>query len=110
MTQLIKGNTDDSSFPLSLTEGEGSELLRAGEGDKRKIGFARILRKSMTDAEKKLWYLLRDRRFEGYKFRRQYPVGKYIADFACTKHKLIIELDGGQHADRVLYDQMRDRY
>jgi very-short-patch-repair endonuclease len=58
---------------------------------------ARAMRKEPTEAEKKLWYMLRDRRFAGVKFRRQVPVGRYIADFACLRRKLIVEADGGQH-------------
>ena len=53
----------------------------------------------MTDAERRLWSLLRGRRLAGYKFRRQLPVGPFILDFACYEHKLAIEADGGQHAD-----------
>lgn len=53
------------------------------------------LRKQMTPEEIRLWYLLRGRRFFGYKFRRQMPIGAYIVDFACFKAKLIVELDGG---------------
>lgn len=53
----------------------------------------------MTDAERRLWSVLRDRRLDGYKFRRQYPLGPFILDFACIEHRLAIEADGGQHAD-----------
>ena len=60
---------------------------------------AKRLRKSMTDAERWLWYRLRAHRFEGYKFKRQVPVGPYIVDFACLNHGLVVELDGGQHAE-----------
>lgn len=59
---------------------------------------ARRLRTNMTDAEKKLWYRLRNKQFYGFRFRRQHPIGPYIVDFVCLKTKLIIELDGGQHA------------
>ncbi len=59
---------------------------------------ARLLRRNQTDAERKMWMLLRDRRFEGVKFRRQAPIGPYIADFCCLDARLIIEKDGGQHA------------
>ena len=52
----------------------------------------------MTDAERLLWYELKGRRFCGFKFRRQRPIGPYIVDFFCPKAKLIIEIDGGQHA------------
>jgi very-short-patch-repair endonuclease len=60
---------------------------------------ARQLRLSSTDAERRMWSALRDRRLMRYKFRRQHPIGDYIVDFACTRHALVIELDGGQHAD-----------
>lgn len=58
---------------------------------------ARTLRKDSTDAERRLWSALRDRRLRGYRFRRQHPIGRFIVDFACTKHQLIVEADGGQH-------------
>lgn len=72
-------------------------------------GNARRLRREMTDAERKLWYAVRARRFEGLAFRRQAPVGPFIVDFFCPKHRLIVELDGGQHgADQTLrYDAQR---
>ena len=53
----------------------------------------------MTDAERRLWSALRDRRIAGHKFRRQHPVGPFIIDFACVELRLAIEADGGQHAD-----------
>ena len=60
---------------------------------------ARRLRRDATDAERRLWSALRDRRLSGYRFRRQFPIGRFIVDFACTRHRLIVEADGGQHAD-----------
>jgi very-short-patch-repair endonuclease len=60
---------------------------------------ARQLRRNQTEAEKTLWRLLRNRRFEDQKFRRQHPIGPYIADFACLAARLVIEADGGQHSD-----------
>jgi very-short-patch-repair endonuclease len=60
---------------------------------------ARRLRRDATDAERRLWSALRDRRLRGYRFRRQYPIGDFIVDFACTRHHLVVEADGGQHAD-----------
>ena len=48
-----------------------------------------------------MWSALRDRRLSRYKFRRQHPIGSYLADFACTEYRLIIEIDGGQHADNA---------
>ena len=62
---------------------------------------ARQLRRNLTDAERRMWSALRDRRLSQYKFRRQHPMGPYIVDFACTKHAVVIEIDGGQHADRT---------
>jgi very-short-patch-repair endonuclease len=68
---------------------------------------ARSLRSASPDAERKLWSVLRGRQFEGLKFRRQLPIDRYFADFACVELKLIIELDGGQHADQIAYDAER---
>ena len=59
---------------------------------------AKTLRQNLTDAERRLWSRLRDRQLLGFKFVRQQPVGRYIADFACREANLIVELDGGQHA------------
>lgn len=61
--------------------------------------FARELRKNMTDAERRLWDQVRYRQLHGCKFRRQAPIGNFIVDFVCFEKKLIIELDGGQHAE-----------
>ena len=71
---------------------------------------ARELRRSETDAQRKLWHFLHDRRLAGHKFRRQYVVGPYIADFACVERRLIVELDGGQHIDRQGYDARRAEF
>lgn len=72
---------------------------------------ARALRADQTDAEMALWRAVRDRRFEGYKFRRQHPVGPYIADFACVEHALIVEVDGSQHLEtQAGYDRVRDAF
>ena len=59
--------------------------------------LARNLRRKQTDAERKLWLILRSRQFENSKFRRQEPIGKYIVDSVSLERELIIELDGGQH-------------
>jgi len=64
-----------------------------------KTGFARRLRRDMTDAERKLWHHLRRRQLLGYRFRRQFPIGPYIVDFACLEVNLVIEVDGSQHFD-----------
>ena len=71
---------------------------------------ARELRAEQTPQEQQLWQELRAKRFAGFKFRRQEPIGRYIADFVCFKAKLIIELDGGQHAETAARDAERDAW
>jgi len=71
---------------------------------------ARQLRKKMTEAERKLWSKLRRRQMGGLRFRRQVTFDKYIVDFACFDPKIIIEIDGSQHANQVVYDDERTKY
>jgi very-short-patch-repair endonuclease len=71
------------------------------------VRTARRLRRDATDAETKLWFALRDRRLGGFKFVRQKPIAPFVADFVCRDRKLVIEVDGGQHADN-LKDRRRD--
>jgi very-short-patch-repair endonuclease len=73
------------------------------------LAQAKALRGNMTDAERRLWYRLRAHRFDGHKFKRQVPIGPYIVDFACLGRKLVVEVDGGQHADNSR-DVVRDSY
>ena len=61
----------------------------------------------MTDPERRLWYALRDRRLGGHKFVRQEPIGPYFADFCCRERKLVVEVDGSQHAESAR-DERRD--
>jgi very-short-patch-repair endonuclease len=70
---------------------------------------AKSLRRTMTDAETKLWQELRARRFEDFKFRRQMAVGRYIVDFVCLSHRVIVEVDGSQH-DASAHDALRDAW
>ena len=63
----------------------------------------------MTNAEKRVWFQLRAHRFKGASFRRQYPIGRYVVDFVCLESRLIIEIDGGQHADSQT-DATRDAW
>ncbi|MDP3294791.1 MAG: DUF559 domain-containing protein [Nevskia sp.] len=70
---------------------------------------AKTLRKALTDAEQKLWPRLRSRQLAGHKFRRQAPIGPYIADFACLEAYLIVEVDGGQHLESSR-DALRDAW
>ncbi len=75
-----------------------------------KTEFARQLRRNMTDAECRLWRHLRRRQLAGHKFRRQCPIGCYIVDFVCFEQMLVVELDGGQHAERGARDAQRDAW
>ncbi|HHA3733804.1 TPA: DUF559 domain-containing protein [Neisseria meningitidis] len=71
---------------------------------------AKAMRQEMSEAEAKLWQHLRASRLNGYKFRRQQPMGNYIVDFMCVTPKLIVEADGGQHAEQAVYDHARTAY
>jgi very-short-patch-repair endonuclease len=71
---------------------------------------ARALRQRMTDAERLLWRHLRDRSLGGWKFRRQYPVGSYVVDFICLEKNVVVEVDGGQHAENEELDLQRSAY
>ena len=88
---------------------EGVAHNRAVEVAQRTRSFAKTLRRRQPEVEKRMWSILRDRRFQGVKFRRQVPIGRYIADFACFEARLIIELDGSQHAESER-DVVRDRW
>ena len=78
--------------------------------DTKLKNYARQLRKNSTDAEYRLWQSIRARQLLDYKFRRQNVMGEYIVDFICLRAKLIIELDGGQHAEQVDYDLKRTQF
>lgn len=71
---------------------------------------ARRLRRLETEAEKALWRLLRARQLDGFKFRRQVPIGHYVADFLCLERKPIVEVDGGKHAAAIEADDARTAY
>jgi very-short-patch-repair endonuclease len=71
---------------------------------------ARRLRVDQTDAEHRLWSRLRGRQFERFKFRRQHSIGPFVADFFCLEAKLVVELDGSQHADQLEQDERRTEY
>ena len=68
---------------------------------------ARELRANSTDVERKLWAALRGRQLAGFKFRRQFPIDRYFADFACVEAMLVVELDGGRHVEQSRYDARR---
>jgi very-short-patch-repair endonuclease len=85
----------------------GEQILRGAET--KSTTRARSLRQVNNDAEYALWAELRGRRMNGHKFVRQFPIGKYFADFACREYNLVIELDGSQHADSD-YDEKRNQF
>ncbi|MGH7178079.1 MAG: endonuclease domain-containing protein [Tepidisphaeraceae bacterium] len=76
----------------------------------RTLRRAREMRKDMPRAEVVLWMRLRSKQLAGLRFRRQQPIGQYIADFICAEAKLVIELDGASHAGRCEYDEERSRH
>jgi very-short-patch-repair endonuclease len=77
---------------------------------KQPLARSRALRRDSTDAEKRLWAILRNRNLDGWKFRRQVAIDSFIVDFCCIEARLIVELDGGQHADKHKhYDDVRTR-
>lgn len=97
--------------PQPSPYGGGGERVAKTLPISHTVDFAKTLRTTMTDAEKKLWQGLR-RESLGVKFRKQHPIGPYIADFACLEPKLIVELDGGQHNDdeAIDYDNKRTQF
>jgi very-short-patch-repair endonuclease len=91
--------------------GDGSDAkpFKRLAKSERTLNRARKLRREMSEEERILWMLLRDRRFAGFKFRRQVPLGDYVADFVCFERQLIVELDGSQHTEpeQVAFDAKR---
>jgi very-short-patch-repair endonuclease len=71
---------------------------------------ARELRKNQTDVETRIWSRLRARQVASAKFRRQYPISRFIVDFCCFEQRLVVELDGGQHAEAGAFDQRRTEF
>ena len=78
--------------------------------DPRLLERARAMRHDPVPAERKLWFFLRNRKLNGYKFRRQESIGPFIADFYCAEARLVVELDGDTHAQSLDYDASRTRY
>jgi len=77
--------------------------------NERSIRLARRLRENQTNAETALWNRIRNRQIDGHKFARQVPIGAYICDFVCREKQIVIEVDGGQHAESAS-DAIRDAY
>ena len=88
-------------------ENYGDDLFKGA--NHKLFEFSKVLRKTQTDAEEIVWQSLRNRNILGFKFRRQHPLDKYVADFYCHEAKLIIEIDGGIHnqIENKEYDERR---
>src|SRR5262249_31993572 len=104
------------SFPSPRETGRGCRAKRGGGGavpmrgpDRLKVGIGRRLGGGPTDGGSKRWVWLRDRRWSGFKFVRQEAIGPFIVDFVCRERSLIVEVDGGQHAENPR-DARRDEY
>jgi very-short-patch-repair endonuclease len=106
--------TQTRPFPLEGGGNTNKTLTLEGGGKrvgvKESRGIARALRKRSTDIESYLWRYLKNRQMEGFKFRRQQPIGRYIVDFASLEKRLVIEVDGGQHAINTTKDMLRDEW
>jgi very-short-patch-repair endonuclease len=100
----------DNYFPLPWREGIKGRGENKDRMTSRLTNFAKTLRKRSTDAELLLWQRLRARRLEVIKFRRQQPVEDFVVDFLSFEKRIIIELDGGQHAENRQKDRQRDRF
>ena len=101
---------DREAVVPSPRRGEGGAKRRVrAERPANAIVRARKLRANETEAERRFWNLVRNRSIDGLKFVRQYPIGPYIADFACRERMLVVELDGSQHAESV-YDERRSAF
>jgi len=110
MSTLSRGAVVIAAMPrASLSQGERvPERSEGGWGVMAlRVGTARRLRRDQTDAERALWFRLRDRRLNELKFRRQMPIKSYVVDFCCESARLVVELDGGQHAERGIEDTKR---
>jgi very-short-patch-repair endonuclease len=107
--KLTAANLLNPLNPLPLGESQGEDSFMLPYPRKQKT-FARRLRRTQTDAERKLWLRLRDRQLCGAKFRRQHPIGPFLTDFCCMEIGLVVELDGSQHRVRALKDQKRSLY
>ncbi len=103
---LLTSAVADDSSAWEIAAMNQVTLLGRHARDRR----ARELRLEMSKTEWRLWYRLRNRQLGGHRFRRQVPIGPYFADFACLGARIVVEVDGEQHAEQRAYDQRRDRW
>jgi very-short-patch-repair endonuclease len=107
---ICGANSQTLQNPTRLVSPEMSDPKHSKSASEHIKTRARQLRRDATIPERVLWSLLRDRRLNGVKFRRQHPIGPYIVDFYCGSHGLVVELDGRSHDDRGLEDRRRQEY
>ena len=108
---VVRGHMPEATAPYSPSPLWEEGRVRGGRTTSAVCesprDYARGLRRRQTDAERRLWARLRDRRLQGAKFSRQVPIGAYVVDFCCRELKVIVELDGGQHAVQARSDTER---
>jgi very-short-patch-repair endonuclease len=114
-TKPVSTSKSDSFSPAGEKAGMRGHPPQYGKHRPRTAAareFARQLRAQSTDSEKRLWRLLRDRRFSEFKFRRQYASGRYFLDFYCAAARLAVELDGSGHGfpDQRTKDEKRNKF
>ena len=109
--ELVEGSKGEGESARQERSPQSSRwgVVRRGY-PRHALTAARTLRRNRTDAEGLLWHYLRNKQLDGYRFRRQQPIGPYIVDFACLSRKVLIELDGGQHAEQTSRDEKRDAF
>ena len=109
--ELVEGSKGEGESARQGRSPQSSRwgIVRRGY-PRHALTAARTLRRNRTDAEGLLWHYLRNKQLDGYRFRRQQPIGRYIVDFACLSRKVLIELDGGQHAEQTSRDEKRDAF
>ena len=96
---MSKETSSDNSSPLAGEEGARRAAVGRRGGKRDLLSLAKRMRSAQTDAESKLWSMLRGKRLNGWKFKRQEQIGDYIVDFVNVEKRLIVEADGSQHAD-----------
>ena len=106
---MSKETSSDNSSPLAGEEGARRAAVGRRGGKRDLLSLAKRMRSAQTDAESKLWSMLRGKRLNGWKFKRQEQIGDYIVDFVNVEKRLIVEADGSQHAES-LADAKRDAY
>ncbi len=108
--RFLYGQDSDGLRIGRLKKIEANSAMRYSTRNTALKQNVRNLKQNMTLAEQKLWYHLRGKRLNGIKFRRQQTIGGYIVDFVSMEHRLIIELDGGQHSEQIEYDERRTAF